>query len=81
MGCCNPRRAAMSGSPPTLSPGQAAAPAGSGDRVRYLGQGPISVRGPATGIAYAFSAERPVRALDARDARALTRSALFVRAR
>ena len=79
MGCCNPRRAAISASPAKPPPAWTAGAPTSGERIRYLGRAPILVRGPATGIAYAFSGERPVRPIDARDARGLTRSALFVR--
>ena len=46
-------------------------------RVRFVGSTSMSVRGPVTGLAYAFSPAQPVRNIDGRDAPAMLRSRLF----
>jgi hypothetical protein len=45
--------------------------------LRYLGQSAISVHGPSTGQAYAFSAKEQVRTIDRRDAAMLLRTPYF----
>ena len=47
--------------------------------LRYLESSPILVRGPATGLQYEFSGDRPVQSVDARDAAALLRTRFFSR--
>ena len=59
---------------PVMHPGAVAARV---VNLRYLERSPIRVRGPATGVAYQFSAAQPVQAVDARDAAALLRTRLF----
>jgi hypothetical protein len=49
-------------------------------RLRYVERNAVAVRGPASGIEYRFSADAPVRHVDVRDADALLRSGLFMRA-
>ena len=46
-------------------------------RVRFTGATGMTVRGPVTGLAYAFSPAQPVRNIDARDAAAMLRTKLF----
>jgi hypothetical protein len=48
--------------------------------LRYMQPAPIRVWGPVTGRPYDFSAARPVQAVEARDAAALTRTHAFRRA-
>ena len=47
--------------------------------LRYHERTRMVVRGPVTGQHYAFSAEQPAQAVDARDAEALLRTRRFVR--
>jgi hypothetical protein len=74
MGCCNLQRAAVD-----LSTARKPAPALASRQVaiRFLGQGSVAVKGPVTGLTYAFSASTPRRGVDARDAPALLRTRLF----
>lgn len=53
---------------------------GATQTLRYVGAGGVTVRGPATGRAYVFSASSPTRAVDAQDAMVLLRTAYFRRA-
>lgn len=48
--------------------------------LRYVERNGVTVRGPASGIEYRFTAESPVQSVDVRDADALSRSGLFMRA-
>jgi len=45
--------------------------------LRYLGSAAVTVRGPTTGRAYAFSAAAPMRAVDPQDAIVLLSTAYF----
>ena len=54
--------------------------AGPGVPLRCRDRAPVRVRGPVTGRSYAFSAAQPVHVVDARDAQALMRTRLFLRA-
>ncbi len=47
--------------------------------LRYRDRARISVRGPATGRSYEFSAAQPVQAVEVRDAQSLLRTGLFTR--
>ena len=48
--------------------------------LRYVERNGVTVCGPASGVEYRFVAENPVHSVDIRDADALLRSGLFVRA-
>ena len=48
--------------------------------LRYVERNAVIVRGPASGTDYRFTAESPVQSVDVRDADALLRSGLFMRA-
>ncbi len=48
--------------------------------LRYVERQPVAVRGPASGVEYRFTAPGAVQEVDVRDADALLRSGLFVRA-
>ena len=48
--------------------------------LRYVERTGVIVRGPASGAEYRFSVESPVHSVDVRDADALLRSGLFMRA-
>ena len=77
MGCCNLRRSA-----PDLSTARKVVPADAQRGqvgLRFLGRGAVAVKGPATGLSYAFSAAVPRRGVDARDAPGLLRTRLFTR--
>jgi len=82
MACCNRRREALATPAPTPRPPPRPAPAPSPGRasIRYLGRTAVVAHGPVTGVPYAFSPERPTRAVDRRDAAAMLRSRLFGRA-
>ncbi len=45
--------------------------------LRYLGPGAVTVRGPATGRAYAFSVAVPMRPVDSQDAIVLLKTMYF----
>jgi hypothetical protein len=86
MGCCGSKQA----QPVTRSNpgGHHAAPAGvlardpatpGGVVLRYRERAPVLVRGPVTGLPYAFSSGQPTQSVDARDAQALLRTRLFTR--
>ena len=66
MACCNRRREALAAAPTTPRPAPRPAPAPPSARtsVRYLGHAAVIVRGPATGVPYAFTPDRPIRAVD-----------------
>ncbi len=89
MGCCGQKRnppGPMSpvpiGAPPrAASLGRDRLPTGAGGvLLRTRDRVPVRVRGPVTGQAYEFSAERPTRWVDARDAEPLLRTRHFLRA-
>ncbi|MEO7009750.1 MAG: hypothetical protein ABI156_11435 [Caldimonas sp.] len=48
--------------------------------LRYIERNGVIVRGPASGTQYRFSVANPVQGVDVRDADALLRSGLFMRA-
>ena len=58
---------------------RAAVEPGAMQTLRYVGGGGVTVRGPATGRPYVFSASSPTGAVDARDAVVLLRTAYFRR--
>jgi len=58
----------------SAQPGRRAMP------LRYVERNAVMVRGPASGASYRFTAENPVQSVDLRDADALLRSGLFMRA-
>ena len=60
--------------------GSSARPVGRAMPLRYVERNAVVVRGPASGIDYRFTAENPVQSVDVRDADALLRSGLFIRA-
>ena len=62
------------------SVGPTAAPGSRVIRLRYIERKPVMVRGPASGAEYRFSLDDAVQSVDLRDADALLRSSLFVRA-
>ena len=78
MSCCSNRRAAL-GSVPQLRAAAYATPAAAAQRLRYLGQAPISLRGPHSGRVYSVDAAAHELAVDARDLEALLRTGLFQR--
>ena len=81
MACCNRRREAQAMDPPARGPApRTPTPAPARAVIRYLGGVAITVRGPATGLAYGFSARQPTRGIDRRDLAGLLRSRLFARA-
>ena len=55
------------------------APPGATQTLHYIGSRSVTVRGPATGRPYAFSAASPTCAVDAQDAMVLLRTAYFRR--
>lgn len=85
MSCCGQRRSAAA---MPLAATRPAWPAPSmahshGTRtvvLRYRERARVLVRGPVTGQAYEFSADRPAQAVEVRDAEAMLRTARFVRA-
>ena len=81
MGCCNRRREALASDQPTHTQRPRAVGTESGRAgIRYLGGAMVTVRGPATGLAYVFSRRQPTRNIDRRDLAALLRSKLFAKA-
>ena len=60
--------------------GSSARPVGRAMSLRYVERNGVIVRGPASGAEYRFSVESPVQSVDVRDADALLRSGLFMRA-
>lgn len=60
--------------------GSSARPVGRAMSLRYVERNAVIARGPASGAEYRFSAESPVQSVDVRDADALLRSGLFMRA-
>jgi hypothetical protein len=59
---------------------RAALEPGATQTLRYVGGRSVTVRGPATGRPYVFSASSPTHAVDAQDAVVLLRTAYFRRA-
>lgn len=93
MGCCGQARAAyVPGLRPLPGPRAPDAPAPAGDagadaapapgtvRLRFTREVGIRVRGPVSGLSYAFSGDAPVQAVDARDAEGLLHTGYFRRA-
>jgi hypothetical protein len=92
MGCCGQSRAdyAPAFAPPparaaqpageAAAPGVAAADAPGTVRLRFTRETGVRVRGPVSGLAYAFSGDAPVQPVDARDADNLLRTGYFRRA-
>jgi hypothetical protein len=81
MACCNRRREGLASDPTARAPApRAAPPASNRAAIRYLGGEAITVRGPVTGLAYAFSPRQAQRGIDRRDLAPLLRSRLFARA-
>ena len=60
--------------------GSSARPGSRAMPLRYVERNAVMVRGPASGTDYRFTAESPVQSVDVRDADALLRSGLFIRA-
>ncbi len=92
MGCCGQHRSggsvAPGWAPPSVQPASPGTglvwPPSMGRQVatlhlRYRDRARISVRGPATGRSYEFSAAQPVQAVEVRDAQSLLRTGLFMR--
>ena len=88
MACCGRARAqlgvARAASMPSTAANGATRPTlpdvrsfGSTVTLRYVGPSSVTVRGPATGRAYAFSTGDPTRAVDPRDAAVLLTTAYF----
>lgn len=93
MGCCGQGRAAYA---PELRPAPApaprtpdastvggdagAAPAPGTVRLHFTRTTGVRVRGPVSGLSYAFSGDAPVQAVDARDAEGLLHTGYFRRA-
>ena len=88
MGCCGRARAQIGTARAASRPAAAVAGVdrttlldvrslGSTVTLRYLGPASVTVRGPATGRAYAFSAGVPTPAVDPRDAAVLLTTAYF----
>jgi len=86
MGCCGNKRAAASaaarGQGGSGSLSRAAPTAMTAGRpadvvVRYIGGGPVRVRGTASGRVYHSSPAAPLLQIDGRDAAALVRTGLF----
>ena len=94
MGCCGQARAAYLPElrpPPAparvpdapaqgASAGGDAVPAPGTVRLRFTRDTGVRVRGPVSGLGYAFSGDAPVQAVDARDAEGLLRTGYFRRA-
>ncbi len=85
MSCCSQRRHASPAAPPlrAAAAGAAAAPAASAaatQRLRYLRDASLALRGPFSGRVYRVDARSAVIDADARDAEPLLRTALFERA-
>ena len=60
MACCNRRREGLASDPTARAPApRVVPPASNRAAIRYLGGEAITVRGPVTGLAYAFSPGRP----------------------
>ena len=82
MGCCGQGREALRGQTARVS--QVASSAATTERtlmaVRYLERAEVVVRGQYSGRTYRFSAASPVLLVEVRDADALLRSRLFMRA-
>ena len=87
MSCCGQKRAAavaiarprLDG--PSIPPVAAKAPAppvGNDPRVRYLGPGKLSLRGPISGRAYYFAEAGSTASVDTNDVTALLRTQLFL---
>jgi hypothetical protein len=72
MGCCNVRREALD-----LATRRKPAAVARQVTIRFLGRGAVVVKGPVTGLGYAFSAAAPRRGVDARDAPGLLWTRLF----
>lgn len=85
MSCCGSKRAQVAGgslaarTSPSL-PQIPSLPATSEVRVRYMGERGLSLRGPASGRVYVFSALGVTRDVDSRDVEALLRMRWFERA-
>lgn len=86
MSCCGQRRSASPAVTPAAlrpawpAPSMAHPHATRTVVLRYRERARVLVRGPVTGRAYEFSAERPAQAVEVRDAEAMLRTAHFVRA-
>ncbi len=86
MSCCGQRRSAS----PAVTPAAAlrsawpapsmALPHARTVVLRYRERARVLVRGPVTGQAYEFSADRPAQAVEVHDAEAMLRTTHFVRA-
>jgi hypothetical protein len=84
MGCCGQQRAALS-TARRLPRDAAARPprprVGAGPvALRFVGNGPVRVRGTASGRVYRFANAGEVQHVDARDAAALLRTRVFMNA-
>ncbi|HEU0298996.1 MAG TPA: hypothetical protein VFR37_06060 [Longimicrobium sp.] len=96
MGCCGQARAAYvpelrpAAAPAPRAPdapavGDAAGDAGAAPapatvRLHFVREMGVRVRGPVSGLSYAFSGDAPVQAVDARDAEGLLHTGYFRRA-
>lgn len=93
MGCCGQARAAYLPEfrpPPAVRAPEAgaegtpmdggAAPAPGSVRLRFTRESGVRVRGPVSGLSYAFSGDAPVQSVDARDAETLLQTGYFRRA-
>ena len=88
MSCCGQKRAAAAAiarprlDRPSIPPAAAkvsAPPVGNDPRVRYLGPGELSLRGPISGRAYYFAEAGSTASVDTNDVAALLRTQLFLR--
>ena len=88
MSCCGQKRAAVAAIArprlvrPSIPPAAAkvsAPPVGNDPRVRYLGPGELSLRGPISGRVYYFAEAGSTASVDTNDVAALLRTQLFLR--
>ena len=88
MSCCGQKRAAAAAiarprlERPSIPPAAAkvsAPPVGNDPRVRYLGPGKLSLRGPISGRVYYFAEAGSTASVDTNDVAALLRTQLFLR--
>lgn len=79
MACCGQGRMALKASQAGVAPVAGGAMARAPALMRYLGTAQIVVYGAITGMAYTFTAARPVQWVDARDVTGLIGKGIFRR--
>ncbi len=84
MGCCDQRRQAAAlpagdAAPRVGATSRADASADRKARVRYVGRGPVAVRGAVTARSYRFDDAHAIQLIDLRDLPSIVRTGLFHR--